>query len=83
MDNMTDVSSAAVQDWILEQARKILKSEDVGPQDYFLDLGGDSLMAPLLANRIEAEYGVRPELEDIFTRPFGELADLVRAGMRR
>jgi acyl carrier protein len=82
MDSIADVTPATVQDWILEQAGKILKSESLGPQDHFLDLGGDSLTAPVLAGRIEAEFGFRPELEDIFTRPFGELAELVCAGIR-
>ncbi|MBV8472848.1 MAG: hypothetical protein JO107_07160, partial [Hyphomicrobiales bacterium] len=62
---------------LFEEARKLLKCERVGAGDHFMDLGGDSLLAPILANRIEAKFGVRPELEEIFTRSFGELADIV------
>jgi acyl carrier protein len=83
MDGMVSVDRTAVESLILEQARKILKCDAVGPQDHFLDLGGDSLMAPVLAGRIEAAFGFRPELEDIFTRPFSELAELVVAEMCR
>lgn len=79
MDSMASVDRTAVESLILEEARKILKCDAVGRQDHFLDLGGDSLMAPMLAGRIEAALGFRPELEDIFTRPFGELAELVVA----
>jgi yersiniabactin nonribosomal peptide synthetase len=83
MDSMARADLATVQERILEQARKILKSDSIGLMDHFLDLGGDSLMAPVLAGRIEAEFGFRPELEDIFTRPFGELAELVSAELNR
>ncbi|MEO9614023.1 MAG: acyl carrier protein [Nitratireductor sp.] len=79
MNQTTRVDQAVLQERILEQARAILKCEDIGPQTYFLEVGGDSLVAPILANKIEAEFGVRPQLEDIFTRSFGELAELLRA----
>ena len=79
MDSMAATDPSAVQDRILELACAVLKCESVGPQDHFLDLGGDSLVAPILAGRIEAEFGTRPEMEDIFTRSFGELAELVSA----
>ncbi|MBN9549739.1 MAG: acyl carrier protein [Alphaproteobacteria bacterium] len=77
MDVMMNADRVAVESLILGQASKILKCDAVGPQDHFLDLGGDSLTAPVFAGRIEAAFGFRPELEDIFTRPFGELAELV------
>lgn len=83
MDVMVNADRTAVESLILEQASKILKCDGAGPRDHFLDLGGDSLMAPMLAGRIEAAFGFRPELEDIFTRPFGELAELVAAEISR
>lgn len=79
MDSMAATNPIAVRERILELARNVLKCESVAPQDHFLDLGGDSLVAPVLAGRIEAEFGTRPEMEDIFTRSFGELAELVSA----
>ncbi|WP_197435162.1 acyl carrier protein [Nitratireductor arenosus] len=79
MNQTMRVDQVVLQERILEQARTILKCEDIGPQTYFLEVGGDSLVAPVLANRIEAEFGVRPQLEDIFTRSFGELAELLSA----
>ena len=79
MDSTAATDPDAVKEWILELARIILKCESVGSQDHFLDLGGDSLVAPVLAGRIETEFGTRPEMEDIFTRSFGELAELVSA----
>ncbi|KKC34425.1 hypothetical protein WH91_02940 [Devosia psychrophila] len=65
------------QDWICAQAGQLLKCDNVGFGDYFLDLGGDSLLAPVLANRIEARFGMRPALEDIFSLSMGELVDQV------
>lgn len=79
MGVMDNADRTTVENLILEQVSKILKCGTVGPQDHFLDLGGDSLAAPVLAGRIEAAFGFRPELEDIFTQPFGELAQLVVA----
>lgn len=72
--------TGTVQDWICAQAGQLLKCDNVGAGDYFLDLGGDSLLAPVLANRIEARFGMRPALEDIFSLSMGELADQAAAG---
>ncbi|MGO4840401.1 acyl carrier protein, partial [Rhizobiaceae sp. 2RAB30] len=49
---MIDADRQAVEGLVLEHASRILKC-DARPQDHFLDLGGDSLMAPVLAGRIE------------------------------
>lgn len=77
MNEMTSSDRAALQAQVLEEARKVLKCETVEPADHFLDLGGDSLTAPILARRIQAQCGARPALEEIFTMSFGELADLL------
>jgi acyl carrier protein len=36
------------------------------PSDHFIRLGGNSLLAVRLANRIEDELGVRPNVTDLF-----------------
>ncbi len=46
--------------------RELLGVESVAPGDHFIELGGNSLMATTLANRIEDELGVRPEMIDLF-----------------
>ena len=77
MDQLVQPDATAIQARILEHVRQMLKCETVNPEDYYLDLGGDSLLAPILARRIEAEFGFRPELEDVFSRCFADLAALV------
>lgn len=81
MNISPNINTGQVRSEILEQAGTLLKCETVDAGDHFLDIGGDSLVAPVLARRIEARFGVRPQLEDIFTMSFGELADHVAASL--
>ncbi len=46
--------------------RELLGVQVVKPNDHFFDLGGNSMMATILANRIEDDLGVRPSMEDLF-----------------
>jgi len=46
--------------------RELLGVEVVKPGDHFFELGGNSMMATLLANRIEDELGIRPSMEVLF-----------------
>ena len=55
--------------------RELLGVEAVRPDEHFLEAGGNSMMATILANRIEDELGVRPSMEDLF----GTLAQLASA----
>lgn len=59
-------SSLPLEQRIAGYWRELLGAESVAPGDQFLELGGNSLMATLLANRIEDELGVRPEMFDLF-----------------
>jgi acyl carrier protein len=44
--------------------------------DHFLDLGGDSLDAVIVMDRIDLEFGVRPELDMFFqSESVGVLAE--------
>jgi acyl carrier protein len=65
--------SGALAAELVENWKELLDCEDVGPGDYFLDLGGDSLLATILANRVEDAFGFRPCLEQIFELSFAEL----------
>jgi acyl carrier protein len=47
--------------------RELLGVETPRPSDDFIGLGGNSMLATMLANRIEDELGVRPEVVDLFT----------------
>jgi len=57
----------SIEDTIAGYWRLLLDIEVVQPTDDFIGLGGDSLRATMLANRIEDELGVRPEIAELFT----------------
>jgi acyl carrier protein len=58
--------SRSVAETIAGHWRELLGAEVVSPADDFILLGGNSMLATLLANRIEDELGVRPEIVDLF-----------------
>jgi acyl carrier protein len=45
---------------------ELLGLQEVGRGDHFIELGGNSLLATLLANRIEDELGIRPMMGELF-----------------
>jgi len=59
--------SPSIEDVIARFWRELLGVEVVAPTDDFIGLGGDSVRATQLANRIEDELGVRPEIAELFT----------------
>ncbi len=46
--------------------RELLDVPAVYLEDHFIEIGGNSLMATMLANYIEEELGVRPGMADLF-----------------
>jgi len=63
-----------VEATIARHWRELLGVDAVAPTDHFIQLGGDSIRATLLANRIEDELGVRPGVVELFAT----LADVAR-----
>jgi len=64
---------------ILNLWTEALGMHDVGVDDDFLELGGDSLIAIRLAIRIQSRYGIAINLRDILTSPtVALLAEFVR-----
>lgn len=59
--------SPPITDLIAGYWKELLGVEVVSPGDDFIGLGGDSIRATMLANRIEDELGVRPEIAELFT----------------
>jgi acyl carrier protein len=64
----------SVEATIARHWRELLGIDAVAPTDHFIQLGGDSVRATMLANRIEDELGVRPGVVELFTT----LADVAR-----
>jgi acyl transferase domain-containing protein len=63
---------------VAEMWRALLGHEEIGPNDNFLALGGNSLLAAQLATRIKKAFGVTLSVGAIFHHPtLAELAPLV------
>lgn len=45
---------------------ELLGLQEIGRGDHFISLGGNSLLATLLANRIDEELGIRPSMGELF-----------------
>ncbi|MBX7072951.1 MAG: AMP-binding protein [Pirellulales bacterium] len=59
----------ATEQALVDAWRDVLGISQVGVDDHFLDLGGHSLMAARLANRLAVEFGVQVQLSELFERP--------------
>ena len=57
----------SVEATIARHWRELLGVDAVAPADHFIQLGGDSVRATMLANRLEDELGVRPSVVQLFT----------------
>jgi acyl carrier protein len=53
-------------DRFLTLMAEVFGLDELTPTDHFLDLGGDSLDAVIVMDRIDLEFGVRPELDLFF-----------------
>ena len=65
----TDTASVLTQFW-----QELLDVDTIGPDDHLLELGGNSLVATMLANRIELTWGFRPTMTELMTDSFTELS---------
>lgn len=45
---------------------ELLGLQEIGREDHFISLGGNSLLATMLANRIEEDMGIRLDLGELF-----------------
>jgi acyl carrier protein len=53
---------------------EVLDIDSVEPDDHLLELGGNSLVATMVANRIELAWGFRPSMEELLVSSLRELA---------
>ncbi|MET8630379.1 phosphopantetheine-binding protein [Kitasatospora sp. NPDC004669] len=68
-----DPEVTEAQELVLRWAAEILE-EPVTAEDNFLDLGGHSVLALELGNRIKEHFGVELDIEVLFERSVGEVA---------
>ncbi|WP_433534570.1 acyl carrier protein [Micromonospora sp. CA-249363] len=76
---MSERSTAEVRSMIGGMWQELLDVDDVGPQTRLLEAGGNSLIATMLANRIELTWGFRPSMEMLLTCTFDELCKVCSA----
>ncbi|WP_157555426.1 condensation domain-containing protein [Nocardia crassostreae] len=69
-------------EWLRGVLRELLHAEhEIGPDDDYFDVGGNSIIAVQLVERVEAVYGFRPRLLDVYERhKVAEFAELLSAG---
>lgn len=61
--------------WVAE----VLELPSVAPGDNFVELGGNSLLAVILVNRVDEELGIRPDILDVFGLDLAALAARLEA----
>ncbi len=70
LDQTSETQAALAEMW-----RELFELNDtLSGDESFVDLGGNSLLATLLANRIEEQFRVRPTMVEILSKTLGELA---------
>ncbi len=78
-DNFEDVTVAAsITATLIRIWENVLEVSDIGVLDDFFDLGGDSILAITMIDRLR-EYGVPISLADLLGHPvLGDLASYAR-----
>jgi amino acid adenylation domain-containing protein/FkbH-like protein len=82
---LTEASAAVVElqpsfeRAVVESWNEVLGTSEIGPDDDFFALGGDSLLATQVISRLRQVSGVRLHLSDIFDHPtVSGLAEIIR-----
>lgn len=70
-------SISDIERLLAEAMAEILEIDAVTADDNFIELGGNSLLATMLANRVEEELGIRPSMMDAFSCTVAELAQVI------
>ncbi|WP_280423675.1 condensation domain-containing protein [Nocardia carnea] len=72
------------RNWLRATLRELLHTDtEIDSQDDYFELGGNSLIAVQLVDRVEEAYGFRPKLLDVYERPkVADFAELLVDGPR-
>ncbi|MFI0776983.1 phosphopantetheine-binding protein [Streptomyces sp. NPDC021212] len=75
---ITDTQSANPDTLAVTWVGEVLEESDLSAQDNFLDLGGHSVLALELSERVKKDLGVDLDMQILFERSIGEaIADAV------
>lgn len=77
---MPELSPVQLESMLAEHWCELLDVDTASPTDSFVKLGGNSLLATMLANRIEEDLEFRPCLTDILMSNFAELLVICEKG---
>jgi acyl carrier protein len=67
--------STAAEQAMAQLWQEVFELDDaVSPDAHFMDLGGNSLVAIMLASRLEETFGVRPSMDELFSSTVRRLA---------
>ena len=67
-----------IETTLTEIWQKVLKIEKIGIEDHFLELGGNSLLATQIVNRIVKRLGVQVSLANFFDTPtITQMAEII------
>lgn len=66
--------------WLREVLRELLHTEsEIGLDDDYFDLGGNSIIAVQLVERVAESYGFRPKLLEVYEKPrVADFAEMLR-----
>ena len=77
------VSSGKVEEQVKELFQKLLAVDEVGFEDSFTDLGGDSLLATQLTSRLRDTFDIVIPLREILAAPtISGIVSLIKAGQQ-
>jgi len=62
-------AGSAIEDTLLSLWKEVLDTTDIAPNDIFLLIGGESITAVKLANRISETFGIHFAVLDVFDYP--------------
>jgi acyl carrier protein len=84
LETMFVAPEDAEEQFLVDLWSELLKIENVGIEDHFLNLGGDSLFAVQVIARVWDYYDVELPVASLFEYPtIRELAGLIRAQIAR
>jgi acyl carrier protein len=83
MDPLTDLCRDALIDRIGQVWRSVLNIDDVGTEENFFDLGGNSFQLLRMKDRLDTDLGMSTDLVSFFRYPtVAQLADNVYGAAR-